>query len=66
MKSKLSTLSIACGGAVLLAGGHCAYGSGSVSGQGRFERIAGNPAMGYKYLYEWDLFAASAKFEVAK
>jgi hypothetical protein len=30
--------------------------SGSITGQGRFEKIAGNPAMGYKYLYEWDLF----------
>ncbi len=30
--------------------------SGSITGQGRFEKIAGVPAMGYKYLYEWDLF----------
>lgn len=44
MKSKLSTFSIACGGAILLAGGHCAYGSASVSGQGRFEKIVANPA----------------------
>ena len=31
-------------------------GSGSITGQGRFEKIAGVPSMGYKYLYEWDLF----------
>ncbi len=30
--------------------------SGSITGQGRFEKITGNPAKGYKYLYEWDLF----------
>ncbi|MBN1855147.1 MAG: carboxypeptidase regulatory-like domain-containing protein [Pirellulales bacterium] len=30
--------------------------SGTVVGQGRFERIAGNPSMGYTSLYEWDLF----------
>jgi hypothetical protein len=30
--------------------------AGSITGQGRFEKIAGNPAAGYKYLYEWDLF----------
>lgn len=29
---------------------------GSITGQGRFERIAGNPAMGYHALYEWDLY----------
>jgi hypothetical protein len=29
---------------------------GSITGQGRFEKIAGVPSMGYKYLYEWDLF----------
>jgi len=30
--------------------------AGTISGHGRFERIAGNPAAGYKELYEWDLF----------
>ncbi|NIP26066.1 MAG: hypothetical protein GWN67_17000 [Phycisphaerae bacterium] len=30
--------------------------SGSITGQGRFAKISGNPAMGYRYLYEWDLF----------
>lgn len=30
--------------------------SGWVTGQGRFEKIAGNPTMGYVQLYEWDLF----------
>jgi len=32
------------------------YATGSITGQGRFEKIAGNPAAGYVYLYEWDLF----------
>ncbi len=35
-----------------------ARGAGSLVGQGRFERIAGNPAMGHKHLYEWDLFVS--------
>ncbi|MHC4695080.1 MAG: hypothetical protein ACYS67_20300, partial [Planctomycetota bacterium] len=35
---------------------HYVQASGSITGQGRFENITGNPAMGYKYLYEWDLF----------
>ncbi len=30
--------------------------AGSITGAGRFEKITGNPAAGYKYLYEWDLF----------
>ena len=30
--------------------------AGTISGHGRIERIAGNPSMGYKELYEWDLF----------
>ena len=30
--------------------------SGTVTGHGRFEKIAGNPGMGYRELYEWDLF----------
>jgi hypothetical protein len=30
--------------------------SGSITGQGRFEKITGVPSMGYQYLYEWDLF----------
>jgi len=36
----------------------CANGfsAGSITGQGRFEKIAGNPAAGYQTLYEWDLF----------
>ena len=33
-----------------------AQAGGSITGQGRFEKIAGVPSMGYKYLYEWDLF----------
>ncbi len=32
--------------------------AGSITGQGRFEMIAGNPAAGYKNLYEWDLFVS--------
>ncbi len=35
-----------------------ALGSGAISGQGRFERIAGNPGGGYQHLYEWDLFVS--------
>ncbi len=30
--------------------------AGSITGQGQIERIAGNPSLGYKSLYEWDLF----------
>ena len=33
-----------------------AQAGGSIAGQGRFEKIAGVPSMGYQYLYEWDLF----------
>ncbi|MHC4744850.1 MAG: carboxypeptidase-like regulatory domain-containing protein, partial [Planctomycetota bacterium] len=40
---------------VLIACSH-AYSAGSITGHGRFEKIAGNPAMGYKELYEWDLW----------
>lgn len=29
---------------------------GAIVGQGRFERIAGNPAVGHKLLYEWNVF----------
>ncbi|MHC4179610.1 MAG: carboxypeptidase-like regulatory domain-containing protein, partial [Planctomycetota bacterium] len=46
-------------GAVLLllaAAGTQTAPAGTISGHGRFERIAGNPGMGYKELYEWDLF----------
>jgi len=32
------------------------YATGSITGQGRFEKIAGNPSAGHVYLYEWDLF----------
>jgi hypothetical protein len=32
--------------------------SGTLTGFGRFEKIAGNPSMGYKQLYEWDLFVS--------
>jgi hypothetical protein len=35
-----------------------AGGAGSITGQGRLERIAGNPGMGYEYLYEWALFVS--------
>jgi len=42
--------------AALMASGPFAHASGSITGQGRFEKIAGVPSMGYKYLYEWDLF----------
>ena len=31
---------------------------GTLTGFGRFEKIAGNPGMGYKQLYEWDLFVS--------
>ena len=37
-----------------------ALAGGSISGQGCFERIAGNPGMGYTYLYEWSLFVSPA------
>jgi hypothetical protein len=40
----------------LLTPGQYVRASGSVTGQGRFEKIAGVPSMGYVYLYEWDLF----------
>jgi hypothetical protein len=36
--------------------GQFAHAVGWITGQGRFEKIAGVPSMGYKYLYEWDLF----------
>ncbi len=42
--------------AALLIPAQCVQASGSITGQGRFEKIAGVPSMGYKYLYEWDLF----------
>jgi len=42
--------------AILLIPGQYLLASGSITGQGRFEKIAGVPSMGYKYLYEWDLF----------
>jgi hypothetical protein len=32
--------------------------SQALEGHGRFERIAGNPAMGYQQLYEWDLYVS--------
>ncbi|MBE0536181.1 MAG: hypothetical protein IH624_10980 [Phycisphaerae bacterium] len=43
---------------VLIFGGLCgdAFSAGSIAGQGRFEKIAGNPSAGYQTLYEWDLF----------
>ncbi|MBW8042205.1 MAG: carboxypeptidase regulatory-like domain-containing protein [Planctomycetes bacterium] len=40
----------------LLIPGKYVQASGSITGQGRYEKIAGVPSMGYKYLYEWDLF----------
>ena len=40
----------------LLTTGQYVQASGSITGQGQFEKIAGVPSMGYKYLYEWDLF----------
>jgi len=30
--------------------------AGTITGHGRFEKIAGNPSAGYKELYEWDLY----------
>ncbi|MCD6394472.1 MAG: carboxypeptidase regulatory-like domain-containing protein, partial [Planctomycetes bacterium] len=33
-----------------------ALAAGSITGFGQFEKIAGNPSMGYQQLYEWDLF----------
>ena len=44
----------------LLAFEQCVRASGWVTGQGRFEKIAGSPAMGYVQLYEWDLFLSPA------
>ncbi|MBN2270695.1 MAG: carboxypeptidase regulatory-like domain-containing protein [Sedimentisphaerales bacterium] len=41
---------------VVLIASSCAYCAGWVTGHGRFEKIAGKPAMGYKELYEWDLY----------
>jgi len=45
---------------LMLAAAQCAFGVGSITGQGQFEKIAGNPSMGYKALYEWDLFLSPA------
>lgn len=42
--------------AVVLSWGRHVYSAGSITGHGRFEKIAGNPGMGYKELYEWDLW----------
>ena len=36
------------------------WASGSITGHGCFERIAGNPGAGYQQLYEWDLFVSPA------
>jgi hypothetical protein len=44
----------------LLAFEQCVRASGWVTGRGRFEKIAGRPAMGYVQLYEWDLFLSPA------
>lgn len=55
----MKTLQGVGSGAVLVwlavVGGQLAR-AGTITGHGRFERIAGNPGMGYKELYEWDLF----------
>jgi len=40
----------------LLIPGQYVQAGGSITGQGRFEKITGVPSVGYKYLYEWDLF----------
>ena len=36
------------------------FAAGTITGQGRFEKIAGNPSAGYQHLYEWDLFLSPA------
>ena len=56
MKLRVLDPPIVCAAAILLIMGNCAYSAGWITGQGRFEKIAGNPSMGYKYMYEWDLF----------
>ena len=60
MKLRVLDPSIVCAAAILLIMGNCAYCAGWITGQGRFEKIAGSPSMGYKYLYEWDLFLSPA------
>jgi len=42
--------------AALIMSGRFAHAGGWITGQGRFEKIAGVPSMGHQYLYEWDLF----------
>ena len=57
MRSAIMWLALAVCAALLVAvGAQRVAGSGSITGQGRFERIAGNQSAGYQYLYEWDLF----------
>ena len=60
MKSSVINRSIVVFVAILLVLGDWAYCAGWITGYGRFEKIAGNPAMGYKELYEWDLFLSPA------
>jgi hypothetical protein len=44
----------------LLAHASAARASGSITGYGRFEKIAGVPSAGHQQLYEWDLFLSPA------
>ena len=60
MRQRAINRSIFFSAAVLLIASSCAYCAGWITGHGRFEKIAGNPAMGYKELYEWDLFLSPA------
>ncbi len=55
----LSTKLTLAGVAVaLLAAVEGAFGAGSITGYGRFEKIAGVPSAGHQQLYEWDLFVS--------
>jgi len=53
-------MSVLASAILLAAAAATAPAAGSISGQGQFELIAGNPSMGYKGLYEWDLFLSPA------
>ena len=57
----VSTKPILVGVAVaLLASAQSSRGAGSITGYGRFEKIAGVPSAGHQQLYEWDLFVSAA------
>ena len=59
---RASRLVLSVGTAILLVAitQQSGWAAGSLSGQGRFERIAGRPDMGHRHLYEWDLFLSPA------